>query len=199
PNSLAYSLFLDRDGAVWADLSYGIARIEPSPACSFFDEDLGLTGTPLAFARHAGTTYCCTYEGLFRLELEPRARFERVEQVPSQAVFDLHPTRPGLLLATEIGLLVWDGSQRSLLSETQPLAFADLSATAAGAVGEGEEENVVMAGFDALQVLHWQEATGWSFAPPFPVSWGTDQIVASAHGLWVHSFDHELYRVPYDG
>ncbi len=194
PNSLAYSLFLDREGAVWANLSYGIARIEPSPACSFFGAELGLVGTPLAFARHEGTTYCGTFEGLFRLVREKRARFERVAPVPSQAVFDLQPTRHGLLLATELGLLLWDGSQRSLLSEVQPLAFGCLSGP-----DPGDEESVVVAGFDALQILHWREESGWSLAPPFPVSWGTDQIEIGANVLWLHSIDRELYRVPYDG
>lgn len=194
PNSLAYSLLLDREGAVWANLSYGIARIEPSPALSFFGEELGLMGTPIAFARYEGATYCCTYEGLFRLVLEPRAHFERIEPVPSQAVFDIVATGQGLLLATEAGLLLWDGSHRSMLSQTQPLAFASTSVSA-----DGTDEDVIVAGFDALQTLRWREQGGWTFSPPFPVPWGTDQIIASTGVLWVHSFDHELFRVPYDG
>jgi signal transduction histidine kinase/CheY-like chemotaxis protein len=192
PNSLAYSLLLDREGAVWANLSYGIARIDPSPASSFFGEELGLVGTPLVFARHEGDTYCGSFEGLFRLEHDERARFERVEAVPSQAVFDIVSTPHGLLLASELGLLAWDGSRRSTLSTEQPLALAVLDRP-------GLEGTVAVAGFDALQSLRWREGVGWSFEASVPVSWGTDQIVSDEHALWLHSYDREIFRVPFDG
>ena len=195
PNSLAYSLFLDRKGAVWANLSYGIARIDPSPASSFFGEELGLVGTPLVFTRHAGATYCGTFEGLFRLQREKRARFERIRAVPSQAVFDLLSTHHGLLLATELGLLSWDDSQRSQVSTVQPLAMTTLESPEQ----RERDDTVVVASFDVLQTLRWKEGIGWSFDASIPVSWGTDQIESDERGLWLHSFDREIFRVPFGG
>jgi signal transduction histidine kinase/ActR/RegA family two-component response regulator len=192
PNSLAYSLFLDREGAVWANLSYGIARIDASATSSFFGRELGLVGTPLVFARHEDATYCGTFEGLFRLVHESRARFERVKPVPSQAVFDLASTPHGLLIATELGLLLWDGTRRSQISSQQPLALSLLEQP-------GEEDAVVVASFDVLEIFRWKEGAGWSSDESMPVPWGTDQIETWAGGMWVHSDDHEIFRVPYDG
>lgn len=193
PNSLVYSLLVDREGAVWANLSYGIARIDPSTASSFFGTELGLVGTALSFARHEGAAYCGTFEGLFRLDVEGRVRFEQVAAIPSGPVFDLLPTDHGLLLATDLGLLSWDGSVRAPISAAEPLALAALDA------GDGDEDAAVVAGFGNVSVLRWKDGAGWTFDAPFQVKWDTDAIVTDEHGFWLHSFDRELHRVPYDG
>ncbi len=191
PNSLAYSLLLDREGAVWASLAHGVARIDPSPSASFFGAEQGLVGTPLVLARHEGQLYCGTFEGLFRLsDFRGRARFERLTSVPAGPIYDLVSTLHGLLLGTERGLTLLDGERRSLLSEGQMLALTRSTA---------QEEAVVVADFDALRILRWAEGAGWSFDPPFPVSWSTKAIAADARGFWLHSLDHELFRLPYDG
>jgi len=195
PNSLAYSLHVDREGAVWAGLAYGLARIDPTAATSFFGAELGLVGTPLVLSRHGGEAYCGTFEGLFRLDdREGRRRFQAERDTPSLPIYDLLSTLHGLLVATEQGLLLLEDERGSLLSETQVLALARWETP-----DPVHAETVLVATFEGLRVLAWSAADGWNLGAPFPVAWSTDAIAVDERGLWLHSTERALFRLPFDG
>ena len=63
PSNAVYALAVDREGAIWAALERGIARIEtPSPA-SFFDASDGFQGA-FNYRRHEGTLYLAWQGGV---------------------------------------------------------------------------------------------------------------------------------------
>lgn len=66
---LIHSLFVDRDGSLWAAHNSGVARLEVPSPISFFDETLGLKGSPNAFLRYKNTLYIGTELGLYYLDL----------------------------------------------------------------------------------------------------------------------------------
>ena len=86
PSNAVYYLTADREGAIWAALERGIARIEtPSPA-SFFDRGDGYQGS-FNLTRHQGRLYLAWQSGVLYLhDAKPGdpSRFSRVSGLSDQ-------------------------------------------------------------------------------------------------------------------
>lgn len=82
-------LFQDRQGALWAALTYGISRLETHYPVSTWDEKSGLTGSIYNVVRHEGKIYSSSNLGLHYLE---KNKFYPVEELAGKnaiQVFDL--------------------------------------------------------------------------------------------------------------
>ncbi len=111
PHNSVFALAEDPDGGLWASTNGGPARIDWRSAATWFDhQHSGITDAGASdFARHEGTFYYLSADGLYRLEPSTTparpARFARDERVDLQVRLSsllTHPT--GLLLASAAGL-----------------------------------------------------------------------------------------------
>jgi signal transduction histidine kinase/DNA-binding response OmpR family regulator len=86
-----YHVFPDKQGALWAGLDGGIARIETPSPVSVLDRTSGLTGGSVSFiSRHAGILYVTTSRGVYYLKTsnaEPRPG------MPRRAIASFAPVR----------------------------------------------------------------------------------------------------------
>jgi hypothetical protein len=97
------ALFFDREGGLWLGTETGLIRLEWPSALTLFDSVNGLgTGAVADVARHDGTLYAATGEGVFVLHPADAdagdgraARFERLLAAPAYALV----SHPGGLLA----------------------------------------------------------------------------------------------------
>jgi len=63
-----YAVYSDRQGALWAGMDGGLARIETPSPLSVFDRTSGLAGGSVSHVhRHAGTLYVATSRGVYYL------------------------------------------------------------------------------------------------------------------------------------
>ena len=67
PSSTAVAVHVDRQGALWAALFDGLARIDLASPFSRYEAVDGLPGRPLSLVRHRGELLAGTTSGLFRL------------------------------------------------------------------------------------------------------------------------------------
>ncbi len=65
PDDFVSGLAVDRDGALWAALDSGLARVEIASPLSVVDGRAGLKGSVYALARHAGALWAGTAAGVF--------------------------------------------------------------------------------------------------------------------------------------
>lgn len=109
-----HGLFEDREGGVWLGTALGLARLEPHTGVSLFDRDNGAPpGVAYTVLRHGESVFCRGDDGLYRLTPGRdglSARFTRVEApvFNANAFIDYED---GLLIASDEGLLRYDGAQ----------------------------------------------------------------------------------------
>ncbi len=113
PDDFVDGLVLDREGALWAALNNGLARIEVASPLSVVDRRSGLQGIVYALARHRGVLWLGTPAGLFTLGSTAAGatgatgggpvRALPVPGMPS-AVWSLLPADDDLLVGTAFGV-----------------------------------------------------------------------------------------------
>lgn len=113
------ALLADREGALWAAMQSGIARIETGSSLSVLDARRGLTSTPTALARHAGHLWIGSHAGLFVLRggvragdesATPSLRAERVPGLPAR-LWALTPVASIVLIGTARGVFELRGGE----------------------------------------------------------------------------------------
>ena len=76
-----YHLYADRDGAVWAGMANGIARVDLSSEVTFWDKNSGLKGSVYYVTRFKGDLYINT--SIFLYRMKDNGEIERVPNTPS--------------------------------------------------------------------------------------------------------------------
>jgi hypothetical protein len=112
----------DREGGLWLGTETGLIRIEWPSAVTVFDAINGLgQGAVADVARHEGTLYAATTEGVYRLEASDAegrvAHFERVLNQPVDALVS-HPD--GLLALGYTDLLVQTAAGFTTVAKVPP-------------------------------------------------------------------------------
>lgn len=187
------SLFVDRQGGLWAACETGIARADMLAPLSFYDERTGLDGVVLTLERHDGVLHAGTSSGTYRLSQittadgTVRPQFERIAGLRGQT-FDLLSTDHGLLAATEKGIYLIRGRQATPLEEGR---------TVFELYASRRDESVVYVGFiDGLGTLR-RRGDRWTRGPTLR---GFDREVhfmgeSKASALWVASAYGGLWRI----
>ena len=97
PTRAIYSLFVDRDHALWATTESKIIRLDLSPASTLFDQRAGLPAQGIIkIVRSEGLITAATSTGL--LALQPDQANFRPAQPDVQAVLDVQATPRGLVI-----------------------------------------------------------------------------------------------------
>lgn len=142
PDDFVLGLLVDREGALWAALDNGLARIEVASPLSVIDRRSGLQGNALSLVRHRGDLWVGTAQGFFRTTGE-RLRLEPVAGIPPSG-WSLLPVGEELLAGTGLGLFVVRGSEaREVPGLGQRTVYALEASTAdPGRVWAGLEEGL---------------------------------------------------------
>ncbi len=120
-DNIVYSVFFDRQGALWLALNRGISRVEfPSPL-SLHGEKTGLQGPVQSILRHQGTLYAATFLGIFYLPARQMSgaslqqlHFQPVSGLATEN-WSLLSTGNVLLAATSAGIYQIDGDRATLV------------------------------------------------------------------------------------
>lgn len=129
-DNVVYSLFFDRQGAMWLALNSGISRVEMPSPLSFYGEKAGLQGPVLSILRHQGTLYVTTLGGIFYLPSRrvagvapaslQQSHFQPVSGIATENWALLSMSRhTGLLAATSAGLYQIDGDRATLVKASE--------------------------------------------------------------------------------
>ncbi len=106
-------VFADRDGALWAGLQEGLARIEIHSPFAIYDEGHGLAGSVQSITRHNGELYAGTSSGVAKLMNGPGPlRFENQSSVTSY-VWDLQSWKDRLLVGKTHGLYEYHNQKKA--------------------------------------------------------------------------------------
>lgn len=101
-NELVKSIYVDKEGNLWAALNNGISNIEISSPFTFFDERSGIKGGVTAFNRFNNQLYVATYQGLFVFDSLSKT-FNQINGFDN-ACWSLVLTENSLLAVTTSGL-----------------------------------------------------------------------------------------------
>lgn len=78
PDQAIYSSRVDHSGGLWLTLDRGIVRVEVDNPLTQFHENNGLIGAVLSVHRFQNTIYAATTQGIFQMQVGPRASFQRI-------------------------------------------------------------------------------------------------------------------------
>ncbi len=191
PDDEVFTLFVDRDGALWIGLNNGMARVElPSPL-TWISERHGLTGFVEAMARGRDGLYLATSTGVVRLRPGPHgALLDRIPGI-SEMTWDVAATGDLVLAATDDGLFAiapGEGSGRVTKlrgdAHRQIRPWARLPGLVALGVGDG----LVLAQLADGRLRGERRVAG--IAEP-----GLHLVEAPDGALWVGTESRGLYRV----
>jgi signal transduction histidine kinase len=132
PDEAIKFLFVDQLGVLWCTHTTGISRIEYSSGFTYFDERNGLRGSVRDILRFNDTLYAATSQGLFYLTspaglngtTDRRSmpfippHFTRISDIAVEC-WSLHSDGESLLIASDHGVWILDGSGVNLLSMDQ--------------------------------------------------------------------------------
>jgi len=122
------SIYIDREGGMWLALQTGIARVEYASPLSFFNEQIGFTGSLGAISRHQGTLYAGGSQGVFYLASPlkgsnsrhkptvPASRFVVVSGIKASC-WGLLSVDQSLLAATDDGIFQIKGDKAWLVAD----------------------------------------------------------------------------------
>ena len=89
PSNIIYSPYLDPKGDLWLAMDNGISKVDYNSPFTVFDLQSGVIAQPLSMARLPnGDLYVGTQNGLLQYNSET-SKFETVDNVPRNQVFDL--------------------------------------------------------------------------------------------------------------
>lgn len=90
-DNTAFDALEDRQGGIWIALFNGIARVQPKPALSFFDENHGLEGSVSSVIRFKDVLFANTVTGSYYLKGK---QFKKVKGSPLESgfMFTFKPT-----------------------------------------------------------------------------------------------------------
>ena len=189
-NNQVHGLALDRQKGLWMALQTGISRIEPFLPYRFFDKRSGLKGTVSAMARHQGTLYAGTFDGLFVLEPKTGAqagKFRRIEDI-KVGCFALLSTTNGLLAATANGVY--------LIKEREVVRINDLLGVRALYPSKRNSDRIYVGHMHGLATVHfkngkWQKEEGLD-----QIKEDVFSIVSEDDGtLWLGTSTHQVVRI----
>lgn len=191
PNRALRAFAVDREGGAWIGLESGLARVDWPGALTLFDAASGLRGFVTTIARHEGTFYAGTIEGLFRLAPGDAAtgRVARFERLLSGPVYGLLSDAVGLLVRAQQDLLRVQGDR---VESVLPLP---------GAIGEIVRSRIDPRRFwlNTMQGLHaiYRATDGWR--DEGRVARFNDHV-ASFHEcadgtIWIATFNRGLVRM----
>ncbi|MBX7151082.1 hypothetical protein K1X84_05540 [bacterium] len=105
------SLFLDREGGLWAGLENGIARVALSSPSSYFNESMGLKGTVESMCRWREHLFVGTGFGAYRMD--GGSHFEKIPGIDGQC-FDFLNVGDAVIAATGDGIFEINDHVRKL-------------------------------------------------------------------------------------
>ncbi len=166
PDDLVYSLAVDHEGALWAGLNLGLARIEVGSAISLLDRRTGLQGSVYTVERHAGQLWVGTAAGLFA----ERATVQGAEAAAAGRVSISFDAVPGilpsawsllsvdddLLVGSAGGLVVVRQGRATTLAGTESLVVYSLTRS------RHQPARVWLGTDDGLGAIR-HDAAGWHF------------------------------------
>lgn len=195
PDDEVFTLFVDRDGALWVGLNNGMARIElPSPL-SWIGERHGLTGFVEAMARGRDGLYLATSTGVVRLR--PGTRGALLDRIPgiSEMTWDVAAMGDLVLAATDDGLFsISPGEGPGRVTKLRGDAHRQVhpSARRPGLVALGVGDGLVVAELVDGRLRGERRIGG--IAEP-----GLRVVEAPDGTLWVGTESRGIYRVRLDG
>jgi signal transduction histidine kinase/DNA-binding response OmpR family regulator/ligand-binding sensor domain-containing protein len=125
------NMFCDPEGSLWLALSSGISYVRTHDPLSFFTEAQGLKGSVVSIARHQGSIYAATSQGVFHMKGAPATGkfaspvFAPVEGLSTEAFWLM--SLGNTLLATTAGnggVFSVSGEKGSLLSSQGANCYA---------------------------------------------------------------------------
>ena len=127
PTRAIYSLFVDRDHALWATTESQIIRLDLRPASTWFDQRAGLPPQSIVkIVRHEGMITAATSTGL--IALQPNQGNFLPTQPGVQAARDMLSTSRGLIVGWLRGVLrIANGKLDALLTTRQEASIVQLS------------------------------------------------------------------------
>ncbi|MEO7414951.1 MAG: ATP-binding protein [Opitutaceae bacterium] len=122
PTLNIYSVFVDREGSLWATSPSYIVRIELEPATQFFGESSGLPAQPIGrITRHNGRIVVAVENSLLETDSDDRT-FHRTTGV-RERVYEMRSTPEGLLVARNRAVELHNGDARRLVLPTPSAAM----------------------------------------------------------------------------
>ena len=197
PHATVFALAEDRDGGLWVSTNSGPARVQWRSAATWFDHlHSGITDAAAAdFARHRGTFYYLSADGLYRLipsdDPARAARFERDPHVGVQVRLTSLLSHPGgLLLASASGL-------QRLTPDGLELLTAVRDGLKCLAASPSQPSRIYFATDRGVGTGRFNEDGSWSYEGKIPGLAGEcEDVVEDAGGvLWVSTVNHGVYRV----
>ena len=197
PHATVFALAEDHDGGLWVSTNSGPAHVNWRSAATCFDHrNSGITDAAAAdFARHQGSFYYLSADGLYRLNPsdDPRrpARFERDPRVGVQVRLTSLLSHPGgLLLASAAGLQRLSPAGIELLSAV-PDGLKSLNSS------KSDPARVFFATDRGVGTGTFRPDGTWSYDGEIPGVTGEceDTIEMPDGTLWVSTVSRGVYRV----
>ncbi|MCU7549605.1 GAF domain-containing protein [Chitinophagaceae bacterium LB-8] len=158
-----YAVYTDQKGVLWVGLDNGISRIETASPLTQFTTQSGIKTAVLSIKRHDGDLYLGTSNGLMRMN-KTVARFELINEIPSNQIFELVPDNNTLLVSSD-GLFYIQDRKAHLIKASKG---GDLQITALKIFDK--YPNVLFAGVQGALVAFYRNGIGsdWKFAGHIP-------------------------------
>ncbi len=127
PANQVYSLFLDRDGALWAMGPSSIVRLGIGSGVAVFGQHIGYPpGGCVSLAEYQGTTFVASHSEILRLAADGASggagQFATLE-ITSSRFYCLMPLKEGLLVGHYDGLGLWTGGGMRPVVDSRDAAF----------------------------------------------------------------------------
>jgi serine phosphatase RsbU (regulator of sigma subunit) len=185
PSAHVRNVLQDRQGGVWLALQRGVARVEPGPAFSVFDEASGLQGGVRALLRHGDTLYVSTATRLFRLR-NGQLAVVRGLQAESWGLLFAHGR---VLAGSPLGAFEVEGDEARPVAAEVTRSVFHLHPT------DGDPDTVLAGLGRGLDRLVWKGGR-WTWGHPIEGFGGEVRGLATTSDgwLWIHALPATLAR-----
>lgn len=193
-NNQVYGVAQDNRNALWLALQTGISQIEPYLPYTFYDKKSGLEGTVSAMARHKGTLYIGTYDGLFAQEppsgIHP-AKFRRVEGIQN-GCFSLLSLGEDLMATSADGIF--------LISNGKVIEIEKLGVCRTLLRWKKDPDRIFVGHRGGLSTIYFKNGQ-WQHEKDFEaVDGDIRSIVENDHGaLWLGTTLHKIIKIEFSG
>jgi len=199
PDNWINFVFQDQQGGLWLALNNrGLVRVDLPAQVTAFTADDGLRGTINRVLRFAGQLYVGTSTGLYVLDrsssasLDAPLMFERVDEVPSVAVWSLMATENLLWIATDNGLFSLRESSNAVEVVEQ------LRGNVYALKHSDAREGIVYVGYrDGLAIFRETSDEVWTLDRSIAATTGSIRTVreTDASSVWVERDGGQIERL----
>jgi K+-sensing histidine kinase KdpD/CheY-like chemotaxis protein len=193
PSDIIYSMYIDSKDDVWLGLDNGISKININSPFTNLNLQSGITASPLSLARLPdGSLYVGTNNGLLRFN-HAVSKFELVDNVPRNQIFDLLVDRNTLLITNDGLYIIKNGKTFSVETSINNLKIAGLyiSKKYPGVLYAGTTYGI------SVFVRNPAKPAGWEYLGDLPGLKEEARFFAEAEDgrLWACGLNGSPYRI----